>query len=89
MGSKFDILTEILPCLLVCFIEEDTDFCVYLPDLAEVSETEKRLSHQDKGAFNAIERDFANTALYPLNLQCASLGSSLVLIAALFHWLST
>lgn len=46
MGSNPVILPEILPCLLVCFMQEDTNFCVHLPDLTEVSETEKRLFHQ-------------------------------------------
>lgn len=49
MGSNLVIFPEIPPCLPVCFIEEDTNFCVRLPDLTEVSETEKRLFHQDRG----------------------------------------
>lgn len=35
--------------LLVFFVEETLNFCVHLPDLTEVSETEKRLFHQDRG----------------------------------------
>lgn len=49
MGSNPVIVPEILPCLLVCFTEEDSDFCVHSPDFTDTSETEKRFFRQDRG----------------------------------------
>lgn len=42
-GIKSVVLPEILPFLLVCFVEEGTNFCEHSPELIEISETKQRI----------------------------------------------
>lgn len=44
-GIETVILPEILPFVLVCFIEESTNFCVHSPELIEISEMKQSLFH--------------------------------------------